>query len=85
MDNAFPRLEYNWNHDVQGFVYELAGGLTKREAFAMAALQGISANPNFFGPLFQQNPRAAADYAVDAADALIAALAKNDNFTNETR
>jgi hypothetical protein len=51
-------------------------GLTKREAFAMAALQGISANPNFFGPLFQQNPRAAADYAVDAADALLAELAK---------
>lgn len=51
-------------------------GLTKRELFAAMAMQGISANPNFFGTLFQQNPRAAADYAVDAADALLAELAK---------
>jgi hypothetical protein len=51
-------------------------GLDKREYFAAMAMQGISANPNFFGPLFQQNPRAAADYAVEAADALLARLAE---------
>jgi hypothetical protein len=27
----------------------------------LAALQGICANPNFFGPIFQQSPEAAVD------------------------
>lgn len=49
-------------------------GLTKREYFATAALQGITANPNFFGSLFQQNPLAASDFAVECADAIIARL-----------
>lgn len=69
---AFPLVVTNLNGDSQ-----VSAGLTKREYFAAMAMQGISANPSFFGPLFQQNPRAAADYAVDAADALLEALAKN--------
>jgi hypothetical protein len=51
-------------------------GFTKREAFAMAAMQGMSGNSEIFGPLFQQNPRAVAQWAVEAADALLAELAK---------
>jgi hypothetical protein len=40
-----------------------------------AALSGICANPNFFGPHLQQSPRAAVEFALDvvrAADALMA-------------
>jgi hypothetical protein len=33
-----------------------------REVFC-AALQGILANPGFFGPLFQQSPEAAVEFA----------------------
>ncbi|MGYP003406214017 len=29
----------------------------------LAALQGICANPNFFGPIFQQSPEAAVEFA----------------------
>ncbi len=29
----------------------------------LAALQGICANPNFFGPIFQQSPNAAVEFA----------------------
>lgn len=43
MDNAFPRLEKNWNHSAQDWVYEFTGGLTKRELFAAMAMQGMLA------------------------------------------
>lgn len=49
-------------------------GLTRRELFAAMAMQGLCANPSFFGPQFQQNPVAAAYFGVEAADALIAEL-----------
>lgn len=32
-------------------------------AIFLAALQGICANPNFFGPQFQQSPQAAVEFA----------------------
>lgn len=61
------------------------GGLTKREAFAMAIFQGLAANPG--GP-WQANASNGwalancslsdvAEVALDAADALIEALAKD--------
>ena len=40
---------------------------------ACAALTGICANPQFVGPLFQQSPEAAVDFAKQV---VIAALAK---------
>lgn len=40
-----------------------------------AALAGICANPNFFGPLFQQSPQAAVNFA---ADVTIAAMFSRD-------
>lgn len=42
-----------------------------REIFN-AALTGICANPHFFGPLFQQSPQAAAEFARDVVAAAIA-------------
>lgn len=35
----------------------------ERDAVYLAALNGIIANPQFFGPLFQQSPQAAVDFA----------------------
>jgi hypothetical protein len=61
-------------------------GLTKREAFAMAALQGIMANPvrwqqiaddyNSGKKTYKQCSQANAVKAVSLADALLAELAK---------
>lgn len=47
-------------------------GLTKREEFAKAAMQGYMANE--FTP--HENPERIADYSVRCADALITALNK---------
>ncbi len=46
----------------------------------LAALQGICANPAFFGPLFQQSPKA----AVEFAQACVRASYKNetDDYPN---
>ncbi len=66
--------------------YEPQFGLTKREAFAMAALQGLRANAapvtrrpwwNFFSEAFNAPPSAnLAKVAVEDADALLAELSK---------
>lgn len=48
-----------------------AAGLTKREAFAMAALQGMLSASEW-------TPGFAAQKAVEQADALLVALAKGD-------
>lgn len=54
-------------------------GLTRRELFAAMGAQGIAANPSFFGPLFQQDPQAAAEFGAQFADALCAELDKADD------
>lgn len=60
------------------------GGLTKREAFAMAALKGILANP---GDLYRGNainnytPTDVADMAIEYAEALLNRL----SLTQEPR
>lgn len=48
-------------------------GMTKREVFAMAALQGILANPQYAPPRRMRLVWMAKD-AVEAADELLAAL-----------
>lgn len=35
----------------------------QRDAIFCAAITGICANPAFFGPLFQQSPQAAVEFA----------------------
>ena len=63
---AFPNTGNNtWN-------LQPATGMSLRDYFSGQALAGIVANPAFFGPLFQQEPRAAADFALAAADAMLA-------------
>ena len=59
-----------------GYNYEHSG-LTKREAFAMAAMQGIMVNSN---PQVSDDSSIylVAAIAVDQADALLAALENND-------
>lgn len=62
--------------DVSGNPYSMIEGMTLRQYYAGKALTGITANPNFFGSLFQQNPLGAAQFAVECADFLIAELSK---------
>lgn len=64
-DPAYLISEDNWG-----------SGLSKREAFAMAAMQGYCANPSMgteSGTLTVSDAKIAA-WSVDMADALIAAL-----------
>jgi hypothetical protein len=87
---AYPVIETQPRDIGAGGVYVTiadtysSGGLTKREAFAMAAMQGLAANPG--GP-WQANASNGwaltncsladvAEVAVQAADALLAELAK---------
>lgn len=63
-------------------------GLTKREAFAMAAMQGILACPaddlgHDIGSDVEVLPEDIASYAVECADALLAELSKPDPMTRE--
>jgi len=50
-------------------------GLTKREAFAMAAMQGMSSDPEFYGQSVEFAKNIAVD-CVKLADALLAELSK---------
>lgn len=71
---AYPQLELD---RISGQTIDQHFGLTQRACFAKAALQGITANPNFFGSLFQQHPESAAQFAVQCADFLIIELNKD--------
>lgn len=67
------------NADRAAFASNDTFGLTKREYFAAAALQGLLSQPNikFDSPTTPQQIREAyADAATASADALIAALCK---------
>ena len=55
-------------------VHEFNSGMSKREAFAMAAMQGLVAGD----PAGKMSPRGIAENSVLLADALLAAL-ENDN------
>lgn len=55
------------------FHHEGRSGLSIRQQFAMAAMQGFSANPNFQTTSFST----IAEYSVQQADALIAELNKS--------
>lgn len=66
---AYPRLGEGFGNAK----YE-AVGLTKREAFAMAAMQGICAHTGTYGS--GGSPWDIGARAVEVADALLAALSK---------
>ena len=57
---------------------EMATGLTKREAFAMAAMQGMLANAAICDDR-KGTPAQVAEWSVQQADALLAELAKGDS------
>ena len=71
MDNGHP-------YHAGNVVFEnkpLTSGLSKREAFAMAAMQGLSSHPDFYG----QSSNFAKNIAIDSvqiADALLLELDK---------
>jgi hypothetical protein len=70
-DSVFPILERNWNQDREEEVYELSGGVTKRELFAAMAMQGsmaCAAQPRLIKSVVEDS--------VKLADALMAELAK---------
>lgn len=74
---AFPQL-VNFNNEGM-----LMDGLTIREHFAACALQGVLANPSMMEtlavmglPTGENSAKLASNYAVEAADALIAELNK---------
>ena len=71
---AYPKLGA-WLAGPNGSEYVSGSdGLTKREAFAMAAMQGILAGPEAVTEACA--PGDIARYAAQAADALLAELAK---------
>lgn len=41
-----------------------------------AAISGMSANPAFFGPIYQQSPKAAVEFAMECVRETRAAIAK---------
>ena len=55
------------------FTFKPIGGLSKRELFAMAAMQGILSDPNYS----YVGADTIASYSVEAADALLAKLDKD--------
>lgn len=69
-ENAFP-LHKPRNTDIPAFT---AYGLTKRELFAAMAMQGLFSNPDDRGHVAEY-----ARFAVKAADALLAELAKEQS------
>lgn len=66
---AFPQSATNFGLS-DSVPKPLRGGLTKRELFAAMAMQGLLTNPEFSASLREAN------WAVKAADALIAELTK---------
>lgn len=68
---AFPSEQGQTNDGIWNQTYE--PGMSLRNYYAGQALAGICANPSFFGSLFQQSPDAAAEFAADAADAMLKA------------
>lgn len=48
----------------------------QRAQFAAMAMQGLCANPEFFGSCYQGSAAGAASFAVQAADALMQELSK---------
>lgn len=59
----------------QGYISDPQVGLTKREVFAMTAMQGLASNPEW-AYNDDTNIKGLANDAVRIADALLAALAK---------
>ena len=55
------------------FTFKPIGGLSKREQFAMAAMQGILSDPTCSNTGMER----IASYSVEAADALLAKLDEN--------
>ena len=78
--SAFPGVEVVVtgidSDGVERYDTEATGGMTLREYYAGKALAGITANPNFFGSKFQQNPLGAAQFAVECADFLLEELSR---------
>lgn len=74
-ESAFPTVDYNVGTDNDGNVFvksvEAKGGLTKREYFAIKALQGLLANSI---PGNHHIPDTQVGNAVDYADRLLAEL-----------
>ena len=61
-----------------GIYYATHYGLTKREAFAMAAMQGVQLSVGVLGGSAPTNYEQVAHMAVMQADALLEELAKGD-------
>lgn len=68
-ESAFPHQEMNSERATE----QVSRGLTKRELFAALALNGILSNSSLEYDPLEQGP----SMAVQAADALLAELAKN--------
>jgi hypothetical protein len=80
-DPAFPSPS-KWNMHGEPKMQDFPG-LTKREAFAKAAMQGLHANPRVFDEIQGHEDALAqvARWAVEAADALIAALNNQPSYS----
>lgn len=73
---AHPQLQVMTGPDgVEKVTFTSTPGLTKREAFAMAAMQGILANGTFVSNLTSTTRGTVIALSVDLADQLLAQLA----------
>lgn len=69
---AFPSYEIEYHQNGDGPARKIAeGGITKREYFAVKAMQGLMASE------VKADPQVFADAAIVVADALIEALEKD--------
>lgn len=62
-----PSMDAN----AEKITFQYVGGLTKREAFAMAAMQGVLANGTFVHSLTENQQQVIVGLAIDLADALL--------------
>lgn len=73
-EQAYPRAGYDGIDRCEGS----EDGLTKREAFAKAAMQGLCSDRDEAGVLVEKGGAWIADQAVKCADALLEALARDE-------
>jgi hypothetical protein len=69
-------FKYSVAHGSLKKVHEMHSGLTKREAFAMAAMQGFLAGDGF--EFLAKSEETIAMWSVSMADALLAALEEGE-------
>lgn len=81
---AFPHAQRLWDNDAQSWAVHSVGGMTLRDYFAAAALQGMLANPGMGRATYNALPEGEkvcdefARVAYSTADAMLTARGKEE-------